>query len=87
MEKLSLKSYGWKCVIGMEVVYVACLAYGSLFLTGNAQQLHRTFFETLPGFVWGNVLSYIVTGVYLFVMSWIFATYMVWMHNSSLVQK
>lgn len=25
MEKLSLKSYGWKCVLGAEVVYVVCL--------------------------------------------------------------
>ena len=87
MEHLSLKSYGWKCVLGMEIVYVGCLTYGSLFLTGKAQELHHSIFELFPGFSWGNVGSYILTGAYFFIMAWIFATYMVWMHNSSLVKN
>jgi hypothetical protein len=87
MGKLSLKSYGWKCVLGIELVYVACLSYGSLFLTGKAQDLHHSIFELFPGFIWGNVVSYVLIGVYFFVMAWIFAWYMVWMHNSSMINE
>lgn len=30
MEKLSVKSYVWKCVLGSEVVYFICLIGGYL---------------------------------------------------------
>jgi hypothetical protein len=50
-------------------------------------ELHRTLFETFPGFVWGTVGGVILGAVYVFVLSWIFACYMVWMHNTSLIAK
>jgi len=83
---LSLKRYGWLCVLGIEVFYVACLAYGSI-LSGKAQELHHSLFELLPGFSWGSVGSVILGAVYLFVFAWIFAWYIVWMHNTSLVKS
>jgi Na+/citrate or Na+/malate symporter len=86
MEQLSLKSYGWKCVLGMEVFYVACLAYGS-FLTGKAQELHHSLFELIPWFSWGSVGSVVWGFAYFFIIAWIFAWYIVWMHNSSLIRK
>src|SRR3989338_245234 len=46
---LSLKSYGWKCVLGAEVAYVLCVLGGFLPLRSAAGiQLHHTIFETLP---------------------------------------
>lgn len=83
---LQLKRYGWLCVLGIEVLYVACLAYGSL-LSGKAQELHHSLFELLPGFSWGSIGSVILGAVELFVFAWIFAWYIVWMHNTSLVKK
>ena len=85
MEKLSLKSYGWKCVLGTEVFYVACMLYGTL-LSGKAQELHHSLFEIIPGFIWGSAISIVWGAVYFFVAAWIFAWYYVWMHNSSLVK-
>lgn len=35
MGKLSLSSYVWKCVLGMEIAYVLCLI-GAFFVTGTA---------------------------------------------------
>lgn len=88
MEKLSLKSYVWKCVLGGEVAYVLCLIGGYIpWRTDAGTELHHRLFETLPGFVWGNVGSMILGAVYVLVFAWIFGSYMVWMHNSSLVSK
>ncbi|MHB8525306.1 MAG: hypothetical protein ACYDD2_04015 [Candidatus Acidiferrales bacterium] len=85
---LSLKRYGWLCVLGGEVAYFVCLAGGYLPLrTSKATELHRTLFETMPGFVWGIVSGVIIRAVYVFVLAWIFAWYFVWMHNTSLVSK
>lgn len=85
---LSLKRYGWLCVLGAEVAYAVCLAGGYLpFRTGRGAELHHAFFETLPGFVWGSPWSILLGALYLFLGAWVFATYMVWMHNSSIVQK
>lgn len=86
MEKLSLKSYGWKCVLGIEVVYITCMLYGT-FLTGAKVTLHHSLFSLLPGFVWGTVGGIVFGAIDLFVFAWIFAWYMVWMHNSSLISK
>lgn len=86
MEQLSLKSYGWKCVLGTGVFYVACLIYGT-FITGTAAQLHHSLFELLPGFAWGTISGVIIGAIDLFVFAWIFAWYYVWMHNSSLIRK
>ncbi len=85
---LSLKRYGWLCVLGAEIVYLICLAGGYLPMrTSKAMELHRTLFETLPGFVWGSLGSVFLGAVYVFVLSWIFAWYYVWMHNTSLIGK
>lgn len=83
---LSLKRYGWLCVLGGEVFYAVCLIWG-LFLTGRAAELHHSLFELMPGFVWGNIGSVILGAVELFVFAWIGAWYIVWMHNSSLINK
>lgn len=85
---LSLKRYGWLCVLGTEVVYFVCLLGGLLpWRTGKGIELHHTIFETLPGFAWIDVGSVILGAVYMFVFAWIFAWYMVWMHNVSLIEK
>lgn len=88
MEQLSLKSYGWKCVLGAEVAYVICILGGFLPLR-NAQgiELHHRLFETLPGFTWISPGSFLLGAFYMFVFSWVFASYYVWMHNSSLISK
>lgn len=83
---LSLKRYGWLCVLGGEIAYAICLAGGYLPLrTARATELHHALFETLPGFVWGSVASIFLGMVYVFVFAWIFAWYYVWMHNMSLI--
>ncbi|MBI5465991.1 MAG: hypothetical protein HY974_01730 [Candidatus Kerfeldbacteria bacterium] len=85
---LSLKQYGWRCVLGAEIVYIVCLLGGFLPLRSvRAVELHHTLFETLPGFSWINVGSVLLGAAYIFVLAWIFAWYIVWMHNSSLVNK
>ncbi len=88
MEQLSLKKYGWKCVLGAEIVYVLCVLGGFLPLrSAQGIELHHRFFETLPGFTWINFGSFMFGAVYAFVFAWIFASYFVWMHNSSLERK
>jgi hypothetical protein len=47
-------------------------------------EIHHKIFETLPGFVWLNVQSVLLGAVYMFAFAWIFGSYFVWMHNSSL---
>ncbi|MBI5220280.1 MAG: hypothetical protein HY978_00380 [Candidatus Liptonbacteria bacterium] len=85
---LSLKRYGWLCVLGAEVVYVLCILGGLLpWRTTSGTELHHAFFETLPGFTWLSFGSFLLGAAYVFVFAWIFAWYMVWMHNSSLVEK
>lgn len=84
---LSLKSYVWKCVLGGEIVYALCIAGGFLPLRSKAGiELHHTLLETLPGFTWITLGSFILGAVYVFVFSLIFGSYMVWMHNSSLIK-
>ena len=86
--QLSLKSCGWKCVLGTEILYVLCLLGGFLPLRSAAGiELHHKLFETLPGFTWITFGSFILGAVYMFVFAWIFASYFVWMHNSSLTNK
>lgn len=61
MEKLSLKQYGWKCVLGSEVAYALCLIGGFLpWRTSTGEQLHHTLFETMPGFEWISINSVIL---------------------------
>lgn len=85
---LSLKLYGWKCVLGAEVAYVLCVLGGFFPLRSAAGvQLHHTIFETLPGFTWISFGSFVLGAFYMSVFAWIFASYFVWMHNSSLINK
>jgi len=87
MEKLSFRSYVWKCILGAEIVYLLCLFGGMLAIRSEAAtQLHHRLFETLPGFTWLTTSSVILGAVYVFVIAMIFGLYYVWMHNSSLVR-
>ena len=55
---LSLRRYGWLCVLGGEVAYIVCLLGGYLPLrSARGTELHHALFETLPGFVWGQASS------------------------------
>jgi hypothetical protein len=84
---LSLKRYCWLCVLGAEVAYVVCLLGGFLPIrTAAGIELHHKIFETLPGFVWLNVQSVLLGALYMFVFAWIFGSYFVWMHNTSLIK-
>ena len=83
---LSLRRYRWLCILGGEVAYALCLSGGLLPIrSSKGIELHHALFETLPGFVWINPQSVILGAVYVLLFSWVFGTYMVWMHNSSLV--
>jgi hypothetical protein len=85
---LSLRRYGWLCVLGGEIVYFVCFAGAYLPLrSSRGMELHRTLFETLPGFVWGSVGSFLLGAVYVFAFAWIVDWYFVWMHNTSLIGK
>ena len=84
---LSLKRYRWLCILGGEVAYALCLAGGFLPIrSSQGLELHHALFETLPGFVWIDPQSVILGAVYVFLFFWVFGTYMVWMHNSSLTE-
>lgn len=61
---LSKTKYTGLCVLGMEIFYVVCLAYG-LLISGKTRELHQSLFELLPGFVWGNPLSMVWGAVLL----------------------
>lgn len=88
MEKLSLKSYVWKCILGSEILYILCVLGGLIPLRNiQATELHHRLFEMLPGFTWISFGSFILGAIYMFVFAWIFGSYMVWMHNSSLLRK
>jgi hypothetical protein len=88
MTMLSLKRYGWLCVLGGEVAYFICVAGGYLPLrSSKGMELHRTLFETFPGIVWGTVSGVVLGAFYVFILSWIFAWYFVWMHNTSLTKS
>ena len=86
--ELSLKKYGWKCVLGAEVAYVLCVLGGFLPLrSAQGIELHQRLFETLPGFTWISIGSFMLGVFYIFVFAWIFGSYFVWMHNSSLIKR
>lgn len=85
MDKLSLKSYGWKCVLGGEILFILCWLGGFLPLRSEAGiSLHHQLFETFPGVVWGTFGGFILMAIYIFIFSWVFAWYYVWMHNGSM---
>jgi len=88
MGQLSLKLYGWKCVLGAEIVYILCVLGGFLPLrSAQGIELHHRLFETLPGLTWISFGSFILGAVYMFIFSWIFTSYFVWMHNSSIIKN
>ncbi len=88
MDKLSLKSYVWKCVLGGEILYVVCILGGFLpWRTAAGIELHHRIFETLPGFTWISFGSFILGAVYVFVFAWLIGSYIVWMHNSSMTKS
>lgn len=77
-----------KCVLGAEVVYVLCLLGGLLsWRSSEAIELHHRLFETLPGFTWLTFGSFVWGAILIAVLAWLFGAYMVWMHNSSMVNK
>ena len=80
---LSNTKYAGLCVLGMEVFYALCVVYG-LLLSGKARELHRSLFELLPWFAWGNPLS-LVWGAVLLGIFAVMGWYIAWMHNVSLV--
>jgi hypothetical protein len=85
---LSLKRYGWLCALGGELAYFVCLGGGYLPLrSSRGMELHRTLFETFPGFVWSSFGGVLLGAVYVFALAWIFAWYFVWMHNTGLIGK
>ena len=85
---LSLKRYRWLCALGGEVLYALCILGGFLPLRSvRGTELHHALLETLPGFTWINFSSVLLGAVYVFVFAWLFGWYIVWMHNSSLVNK
>lgn len=81
---LSKTKYAGLCVLGMEIFYVVCLAYG-LLISGKTRELHQSLFELLPGFVWGNPLSMVWGAVLFGTFALIAGWYIAWMHNVSLV--
>ena len=84
---LSMKRYRWLCVLGGEVAYILCLLGGLLPIRSSAGiDIHHRLFETLPGFVWISPGSVALGAVYVFVFAWIFGSYAVWMHNTSLIE-
>ena len=86
--KLSFTLYGWKCGMGAEIASALCVLVGFLPLrSAEGIELHHRLFETLPGFTWISLSSFLLGAVYMFVFAWIFAAYFVWMHNSSLISK
>ena len=84
MGKLSFVSYVWKCVLGMEIFYVACRIY-PYFLSEESKALHNKLWEVaLPGFSMYSIGGLFLGAVYMGVMAVIVGVYMVWMHNSSI---
>ena len=83
MGKLSIKKYSLLCLLGGEVVYIACLLYGTM-LTGRFAELHHSIFELLPGFTWLSFGSFVVGAVTVGLWSVLGGAYIAWMHNYSL---
>lgn len=85
---LSLKRYGWLCVLGGEIALILCWLGGYLPLrSDDGLRLHHQLFATFPGVTWGTFSGFILMVAYVFIFSWVFAAYMVWMHNSSLMKS
>jgi hypothetical protein len=81
---LSKTRYSSLCLLGVEVFYVLCIAYG-LLLSGKVQELHHALLELIPGFAWGNPASMVWGGLYIGALAWVVGWYIAWMHNASLI--
>ena len=81
---LSKTKYAVLCIVGIEIFYVLCTAYG-FTLSGRRMELHHSLFELLPLFVWGTVESFFLGAVSLGIFAGVFGWYVAWMHNVSLV--
>lgn len=87
MEKLSFSSYVWKCVLGTEALYIVCLVYGTA-LAGAERETHDFLWSiAIPGFTFMTWGSAVWGAAYVGVLSAIFGSYVVWMHNSSLRKR
>ena len=78
----SYPQYIWRCVLGAEIVYGACVAYGT-FLSPEKTALHRSLLELLPGFQWGSATGFLLTALGIAVYAAIFGAYITWMLNAS----
>ena len=68
------------------MAYIICLLFGTSVAerTASGAELHNGLFETLPGFVWLTPTSVVLGALYMLIFAFIFGSYMVWMHNSSI---
>lgn len=85
MQKLSLGKYAGLCVLGGEIAYTVCMAYGS-FLSGSAAVLHLSLFQLFPGYTGMNVESWFAGAITVAVWSGVAGLYVAWMHNISLTK-
>ncbi|MBI2628379.1 MAG: hypothetical protein HYW71_03095 [Candidatus Niyogibacteria bacterium] len=82
---LSIKRYSLLCILGGEIVYTLCMAYG-LFLTGKPAELHLAIFQLFPGFTGMNFGSWFIGAVTVAFWSGLSGAYISWMHNYSIKQ-
>lgn len=83
MRELSLPKYAGLCVLGGEIAYTVCMAYGS-FLSGSAAALHLSIFQLFPGYSGMNVGSWFAGALTVAIWSGLGGLYVAWMHNVSL---
>ncbi len=70
-------------MLGGEIAYTLCMAYG-FFLTGSAAALHAALFQLLPGFTAMTFGSWFMGAVTVAIWSGLGGAYVAWMHNYSL---
>lgn len=83
MGKLSIGKYAGLCILGGEIAYTVCMAYG-FFLTGKAAELHLALFQLFPGFTGLNLVSWFAGAIAMAVWSGLAGAYIAWMHNASI---
>ena len=83
--KFSYKPYALRCVLGAELVYAGCIAYGA-FVKPELLPLHQNLLQLLPAYD-GTFSGMIASGLFIAVHALIFAAFMVWMNNSSLTNS
>ena len=80
---LSIKKYSLLCILGGEIAYTVCMAYG-VFLSEQAAALHLALFQLLPGVTDLGFGSWLAGAVSIAIWSGVFGAYIAWMHNKSL---